>query len=96
MPKMRLKACEDMEKEKGKNQSYTTIQVTIETYDKLHSVQQQLGKVLRKKTVSFDVMFKLFFVCQPLDLILQDLILEQNPSIAFDKKPKKHEEETEE
>jgi len=67
----------------------TTIEITMETYNRLRSVKQQVAKILRKKSISFDTLFKLFFIMQPIETTLQDLILEENPSISFDKRKKK-------
>ena len=76
--------------EKEKMTETTTIEITMETYNRLHSVKQQVAKILRKKSISFDTLFKLFFIMQPIETTLQDLILEENPSINFDKRRKKY------
>jgi hypothetical protein len=67
-----------------------TIEISTETYNKLHSIRSTLAKILRKKSISFDTTLQLFLTCQPLDITLMDMMLEQNPSINFDKRRKKH------
>ena len=39
--------------------SYTTIQISIETYELLHRLQKDLKKILRKKSVSMDMLIRL-------------------------------------
>lgn len=39
--------------------SYTTIQISKETYDVLHRLQTDLKKILRKKSISMDVLIRL-------------------------------------
>ena len=68
-----------------------TIEISVETYNRLHSSKQQLSKIMHKN-ISFDTLFKLFYTVQPLEIALQDLILEEMPSIGFKKKPKEKEE----
>lgn len=58
-----------------KNPKTKTIEVTVETYERLHSAKTNLSKILHKP-VSFDMAFRLCFAVQPLDLILSDMILE--------------------
>jgi hypothetical protein len=77
-----------------KSEGTTTIEISIETAKQLHSSKDKLAKILRKRNVSFDQLFRLFYEIKPINTILEDMIIEQNPSIAFDKKPKKHEQET--
>jgi hypothetical protein len=80
---------------KGKMQETKMIEIDKETYERLSCSKTLLAKVLRKKSVSFTQLFKLFYVAVPLDVALQDMILEENPSVKFDKKPKKQETEDE-
>jgi hypothetical protein len=68
----------------------TTIEISIETYNQLHSIRTSLAKILHKKTVSMDTTLQLFLTCQPLDVTLMDMILEENPSVSFDKRRKKN------
>jgi len=69
-----------------------TIEVSAEVYERLCSTKQLLAKIVRKKSISFDQLFRIFYVAQPLDVLLQEYILEQIPSIGFSKKTKKQEE----
>lgn len=69
----------------------TTIEISIVNAEKLHSCQESLQKFLHKRKVSADQVLSIFFLTKPLDLILTEWYLEENPSIKFDKKPKKEE-----
>lgn len=69
------------------------IEITKETYDRLSSSKTILAKIIRKKSISFDKLFKIFYAVQPLDVMLQDMILEENPSVGFKKKKEKVENE---
>jgi len=75
-----------------KSEGTTTIEVSIETAKKLHSLKDKLATILRKRNVSFDQLFRLFCEIKPINTILEDMFLEENPSIGFKKKPKKQEE----
>jgi hypothetical protein len=77
-----------------KSEGTTTIEVTIETAKQLHSLKDKLAKILRKRHVSFDQLFRLFCEIKPLNTILEEMILEQNPSVGFKQKPKKQEPES--
>lgn len=72
-------------------EKYKSIEISEEEYMRLSRVKDALSKILHKK-ISFDTLFKLFFTVQPLELVLTDMILEENPSIDFKKKRKKQEE----
>ena len=39
--------------------SYTTIQISKETYELLHRLQNDLKKIMRKKSISMDMLIKL-------------------------------------
>jgi len=69
-----------------------TIEVSAEVYERLCSTKQLLAKIVRKKSVSFDQLFRIFYVAQPLDVVLQEYILEEIPSKGFSKETKKEEE----
>ena len=71
-----------------KSEGTTSIEVSIEIAKQLHSSKDKLAKILRKRNVSFDQLFRLFYEIKPINTILEDMILEENPSIKFDKKPK--------
>jgi predicted CopG family antitoxin len=66
-----------------------TIEVSAEVYERLCNSKQLLAKIVRKKSISFDQLFRIFYVAQPLDVVLQEYILEEMPSVGFkkDKKP---------
>ena len=71
-----------------KTEGTTTIEVSIATYNKLYGVKEQIAKILRKRTVSFDTLFKVFFAVQPLEVILQEMILEEGVETSWKKKTK--------
>jgi predicted CopG family antitoxin len=68
-----------------------TIEVSAEVYERLCSTKKLLAKIVRKKSISFDQLFRIFYVAQPLDTVLQEYILEEIPSVSF-KKTRKQEE----
>ena len=53
--------------------SYTTIQISKETYELLHRLQNDLKKILRKKSVSMDMLIKLliFIKTDASDLLIE-------------------------
>ena len=54
--------------------SYTTIQVSKETYDILHRLQRALKKILRKKSISMDVLIRtLIFIKWDLNGLLIEI-----------------------
>lgn len=59
-----------------KNPKTKTIEVSTETYARIHNVKVNLAKIIRKPA-SFDTAFKLYFAIHPLDVILDDLLLEE-------------------
>jgi hypothetical protein len=67
----------------------TTIPVSIETKAKIDRTKTLLETILRKKNVSYDKLFQIYFSVYPLEYQLQMLILEENPSIKFDKRCRK-------
>jgi|AGTN01.1.fsa_nt_gi hypothetical protein len=60
----------------AKNPKTKTIEVSTETYERIHSAKANIAKILGKKSVSFDTAFKLFFACKPLDTMLSEMVLE--------------------
>lgn len=58
-----------------KSAKTTTIEVSIETYDIIHSAQTQIEKILRKN-VSIDKVLKIAFAMKSLDAQLSELMLE--------------------
>jgi hypothetical protein len=58
-----------------KSQKTTTIEVSIETYEIIHSAKTQIEKILRKN-VSIDKVLKIAFAMKSLDSQLSELMLE--------------------
>jgi hypothetical protein len=58
------------------NGKTTTIEISIDTYNKLHSCQDNLQKILRKKKVSFDQVLAVMFACTKLNDTLLDMQME--------------------
>jgi hypothetical protein len=54
----------------------TTIEISIEARDKLHSLQEALRKILRKKQVSFDQVIKLMLAYTNFENAIIELQLE--------------------
>lgn len=54
----------------------TTIEISIESRDRLHTIQEALKKILRKKQVGADDALRVLLAVKPLDVVLQDMILE--------------------
>ena len=69
-----------------KSKGTTTIEVSIETAEQLHSLKDKLAKILRKRNVSFDQLFRLFSEIKPLNTILEDMILEEGVEHQWKKK----------
>jgi len=53
--------------------SYTTIQISKETYELLHRLQNDFKKILRKKNISMDVLIKLLIFTK---MDAEDLLIE--------------------
>ena len=67
---MRSKSHKGLESEKtGKT---TTIEVSIETANKLHSTATQIEIIMHKRHVSLDQVIKLFYVLNPLDELIKE------------------------
>jgi predicted CopG family antitoxin len=60
----------------AKTTETTTIEIDTEAYEKLHSVQESLQKILHKRKVSFSQAVKVLFLCTRLDDTLIDWQLE--------------------
>jgi len=69
-----------------KSEGTTTIEVSVETAKQLHSSKDKLAKILRKKNVSFDQLFRLFYEIKPINTILEDMILEEGVEHQWKKK----------
>ena len=53
--------------------SYTTIQISKETYGLLHRLQKDLKKIMRKKSISMDMLIRLliFIKMDASDLLIE-------------------------
>ena len=71
----------------AKNPNTKTIEISTEAYDKLHSCQEKLKKILHKRQVSFDQVIKIMFAAHSLDVVLTDYMLddEETKSLEFPK-----------
>lgn len=54
----------------------TTIEISMETYDKLHSTKTKLEKITHK-TLSFNKVVKILLTARPLDVMLEEMILNE-------------------
>jgi uncharacterized protein YajQ (UPF0234 family) len=64
----------------------TTIEVSVETAKQLHSLKDKLAKILRKRNVSFDQLFRLFCEIKPINTILEDMLIEEGVEHQWKKK----------
>lgn len=78
-----------MSENKEKSEGTTTIEVSIETAKKLHSSKANLAKILRKKNISFDQLFRIFYEVKPINTILEDMIIEEGEEASWKKKKQK-------
>jgi len=60
-----------------KSKDTTTIEVSMEICNKLHSLSRMLEKILRKRRVSIDQTLQVLLAIKPLDIVLQDMMLEE-------------------
>jgi hypothetical protein len=65
-----------------KPQKTTTIEITMETYALIHSVQTKIEDILsngkkRRKSLSADKIIKIVFAAKSIDLQISELMLEQ-------------------
>jgi hypothetical protein len=61
---------------KAKNTQTTTIEISIESQGKLRSTAEKLEKILHKKHITPDQVIKVFYETNPLDVVLQKLLTE--------------------
>ena len=73
-----------------KSSDRTPIMVSIQLHEKLNTVKEQLRKIIGKKSLSLEKTIEILLTAKPLDVILEDLILEAYPTII--KEPSKKEE----
>jgi len=59
------------------NGKTTTIEISIETADKLHDIGRRLCLITHKNHLSFDQTLKVMLTVEPLDIILEKLMLEK-------------------
>jgi len=59
------------------NGKTTTIEISIETYNKIHEVGRILEKIVHKNHLSFDQILKVMLTVEPLDIILEKLMTEK-------------------
>lgn len=53
----------------------TTIELSMKNYDKLHSIKTKLEKITHK-SLSFDKTVSILLTARPLDLMLEEMMLE--------------------
>jgi hypothetical protein len=61
----------------AKTTGTTTIEVSITTYNKIHSVAEKIAQIVHKKKISIDQTLKIMFATQPLDYILTEMTNEE-------------------
>lgn len=74
MSPMRIATNKELETEKMTDT--TTIEISVENAEKIHRTQELLQKILRKRKVSADQVIGIFYAVQPLNVILEDMMLE--------------------
>jgi len=63
-----------MDEKKSKT---TTIEVSIEVYDKIHNIADQIAQIVHKKSLSLNQALKIMLATQPLDQILQEIMQDE-------------------
>lgn len=75
----------------GENSSKrTSIMVSMQVYDRLNRSKEQLEKII-EKSMSLEKTIMVLLTAKPLDLMLEDMILEAYPTVINE--PSKREEE---
>lgn len=60
-----------------KNAKSTTIEISIETYNRLHAIGQKIEEIVHKRHhISFDETLKVMLTVKPLDETLDSILLE--------------------
>jgi len=72
---------------KEKSSDRTPIMVSIQLHERLNTIKEHLCKIIGKKSLSMEKAIEILLIAKPLDVILEDLILEENPTIL--KEPSK-------
>ena len=65
----------------------STIKISMEYVDRLHRIAEQLEAILHKNKVSMNEVIGVLLAIKPLDVVLQDMMLEDMPE--WKPKPKK-------
>lgn len=64
--------------------------VSIPLHEKLNTIKEQLRKIIGKKSLSLEKTIEILLTAKPLDVILEDLILEAYPTILKEPSTKEH------
>ena len=75
-----------VENDSQKLGNMTTMDISMENKGKLHGVATQLEQILRKKKVSLDEVVSVLLAIKPLDVVLLDMMLEDEPEWQSKKK----------
>jgi len=67
-----------------KSSDRTPIMVSIPLHERLNTVKEQFRKIIGKKSLSLEKTIEILLTAKPLDVILEDLILEAYPTIIHD------------
>lgn len=62
----------------AKNAKSTTIEISMETYNRIHDIGMKIAKITRKHHLSFDETLKVMLTAKPLDLTLQEIMQEES------------------
>jgi hypothetical protein len=84
VPALRVEAHKSMEKneethvarDNNKTLTVKTVEISVEAYNQLRSLQEALQKILRKKQVSFDQVIKVILNVGKANDVLMEYILE--------------------
>jgi len=67
-----------------KSSDRTPIMVSIQLHERLNTIKDHLQKIIGKKSISLEKVIEIFLIAKPLDVILQDMILEYYPTFITD------------
>jgi hypothetical protein len=59
------------------NGKSTTIEISMETYNRIHDIGEKLEKICHKKHLGLDQILKVMLTVEPLDIILEKLMTEK-------------------
>lgn len=74
-----------------KSATRTPIMVSMQLHERLNTMKQQLQKIIGNKFISLEKTIEVLLMAKPLDVILEDMIIEANPTI-FNEPSKKDKE----